>query len=95
MPIDLQDTITATASPPGASLRGIVRISGPETRQLLAGMFTATPETGDWHSATLPRRWPGTLRISAFCQPLPAALFFWPTQRSYTGQTMAELQLPG
>jgi tRNA modification GTPase len=95
MPIDLQDTITATASPPGASLRGIVRISGPETRQLLAGMFTATPETGDWHSATLPRRWPGTLQISAFCQPLPAALFFWPTQRSYTGQTMAELHLPG
>ena len=39
MPLDLEDTIVALASPPGPALRGIVRVSGVNTADVVARLF--------------------------------------------------------
>jgi len=88
---DPEDTIVAIASPPGASARAIVRISGPQTPQIVASVCTA----GDWQASRTARRWPGTLRLSAFSVTVPCDLLYWPGCRSYTGQLLAELHLIG
>ena len=95
MSIELEDTITAIASPPGPAERGIIRISGPEAMLIVSRMFASAESGNQWQLSRLPRRWPGKVNISVFCRPVPAALLFWPTRRSYTGQMMAELHLPG
>ncbi len=95
MSIELEDTITAIASPPGPAERGIIRISGPEAMLIVSRMFASEESGNQWQLSRLPRRWPGKVNISVFCRPVPAALLFWPTRRSYTGQMMAELHLPG
>ena len=40
--IDIEDTIAAIASPPGNAMRGIVRISGPNTVKVIDGLFAPT-----------------------------------------------------
>lgn len=95
MSIDLHDTITAVASPPGPAARGIIRISGPETAQVIARIYRSSSSGDAWQLAKLPRRWPGTLTLPDFDTPVSCDLFFWPTSRSYTGQIMAELHLTG
>lgn len=96
MPLDLNDTIAALASPPGPAERGIVRVSGGEVRGVLARVFRASGNSGvDWLSSTLPRRYSGMLDIPSIGVPLPTALMWWPTRRSFTGQPMGELHLPG
>lgn len=105
---DPEDTIVAVASPPGASERAIVRISGPQTPQLVGCLFTARPAdpadsaarrpSGDvapWQTSRTARRWPGVLQLSAFRVPVAADLLYWPGRRSYTGQLLAELHLIG
>ncbi|MFN5796189.1 MAG: hypothetical protein ACK5AN_01555, partial [Planctomyces sp.] len=71
---DPEDTIVAIASPPGASARAIVRISGPQTPQIVASVCTA----GDWQASRTARRWPGALRLSAFSVTVPCDLLYWP-----------------
>ena len=39
--IDIEDTIAAIASPPGSAVRGIVRLSGPNTIACLEHLFVA------------------------------------------------------
>ncbi len=95
MSIDLQDTITAVASPPGPAARGIIRISGPETPLVIQRIFRTNSPHDLWQQAKLPRRWPGTITLPDFDTPVPCDLCYWPTNRSYTGQIMAELHLIG
>ena len=95
MPLDLDDTIVALASPPGPALRGIVRVSGGETADVVAKLFKPADGSGDWRSTRLPRRFPGLLHLPAIGVPVPAALMYWPTRRSFTGQPMAEFHLTG
>ncbi len=95
MPLDLDDTIVALASPPGAALRGIVRVSGAETAEVVAKLFRADEASLNWQTTKLPRRFVGHLELSAIIVPVPAALMYWPTRRSYTGQPMAEFHLIG
>lgn len=104
---DPEDTIVAVASPPGASERAIVRISGPQTPQLVGRLFTArqanladsaarpSGDAAQWQTSRLARRWPGVLQLSAFPVPVVADLLYWPGRRSYTGQLLAELHLTG
>src|SRR4029077_6465053 len=85
------DTIAALASPAGHAARGIVRVSGPATCDLLHALFTpAASSRGDFPR---PRAWcyPGALRIVGLSVPCPAELYLWPDHRSYTGQPLAEL----
>ena len=89
------DTIAALASAPGPGMRGIIRISGPETKAVLEGFFTpaAEPDTSFPHSS--PWCHAGTLKITGISQPVPVDLYLWPNRRSYTGQPLAELHTIG
>lgn len=91
----LDDTIVALASPAGPAVRGIVRVSGGAVAGLIAGVFEPDDAGCAWRDARRAARYEGRLRIPAFNTPVPAALMFWPTARSYTGQPMAELHTFG
>jgi tRNA modification GTPase len=90
--LDQDDTIAAIASPQGPSLRGIVRLSGPDAWSIALEYFQPECET------LLPRRAgvrTGQLRISGLRPPLPAMVALWPGPRSYTGQDVAEIHTAG
>ncbi|APZ93985.1 tRNA modification GTPase [Fuerstiella marisgermanici] len=93
MPLDLNDTIAAIASPPGPAERGIVRISGDGLVDVLRKVFTDDDDL--WPNAKRAARFNGSLNVPAIGIPLPTALMLWPTSRSYTGQPMAELHTTG
>ncbi len=95
MPLDLDDTIAALASPPGPALRGIVRVSGVNTADVVVRLFRPDVESANWRSEKMPRRFTGQLDLASVMVPVPAALMYWPTRRSYTGQPMAEFHLSG
>lgn len=95
MPLELDDTIVALASPPGAALRGIVRVSGPNTAETVARLFRPDEPSAHWLLTKLPRRFTGSMDLPSVIVPVPAALMYWPTHRSYTGQPMAEFHLSG
>jgi tRNA modification GTPase len=89
------DTIAALAYAPGPGLRGIVRISGPSTQNVLEELFT--PASVDGASFPFSAAWCqfGALRITGISQPVPVDLYLWPNRRSYTGQPLAELHTIG
>lgn len=79
------DTIVAVGSPPGRSLRGMVRASGPGA----AGVARA------WCGNDVPLV-PHTLApVRLTSPPIPALLAYSPAPRSYTGEDTVELQTPG
>ena len=95
----LDDTIVATASPKGGAARGIVRLSGPKTRDILEQIFDV--ERSPFPSsppATTPSVTVGRLNIDSHDgRPLvlPVELYFWPGLRSYTGEPVAEFHTIG
>lgn len=96
----LDETICALASPPGAALRAVVRLAGPEMAACLARCLApgeaakallAGQTRGLKHSrVALARLW-----LAAWERPLDVVLYLWPDRRSYTAQPTAELHLPG
>jgi tRNA modification GTPase len=81
------DTIAAIASPPGRSTRGIVRLSGPATREVLATVLAGPPRPFD----RLCFR--GRLRLGQALLPVLVATYRAPD--SYTAEDSAEILLPG
>ena len=90
----LDDTIAAVASPPGGAARGIVRLSGPGLRQCLERYFRPDPYVA-LTSITVARAFPGLLWLPGFASSVPCDLYLWPSKRSYTGQSVAELHTLG
>jgi len=90
---ELDQTIAAVASAPGGAGRGIVRVSGVEAVALVDRVFAST-ETGDGPASKISYRATGTVTIPDF-PPVLTDAWVWPTARSYTGQPMVELHLPG
>ncbi len=102
MSYDPRDTIAAIATSPGGAFRGMVRVSGPKTIQCLQRHFAprkgpspaevsrAQAIGGHWHLAT---------RVddddADHPDVLPCDLFWWPNERSYTRQPLAELHTIG
>ena len=87
MTLHPDDTIVALSSAAGPGVRAIVRLSGLDTRAVIAKVFTA--ESGD---TARPRHLvPGSVRLSGVHSPLPADLYFFPGPHTYTGQDLAEL----
>ncbi|RPI76107.1 MAG: GTP-binding protein, partial [Planctomycetaceae bacterium] len=82
-------------SPPGPALRGIVRVSGVKTSEMVARLFRPDEDSANWRTTKLPRRFTGHLDLPSIIVPVPTALMYWPTRRSYTGQPMAEFHLSG
>lgn len=90
--IDSLDTIVAIASPPGAGLRGIVRLSGDDAWRIALSGFTPT------YAAPLPTRATvstGTLRLDGLRPCLPASIALWPAPHTYTRQPLAEIHTIG
>lgn len=90
-----EDTIAASAAAAGTSIRGILRISGPGTASAVAELFSADSEAAAWRETKVPRRFPGSVRGAGIQAAIPAALCYWPGRRSFTGEPLAELHLPG
>ncbi|MCH7685897.1 MAG: tRNA uridine-5-carboxymethylaminomethyl(34) synthesis GTPase MnmE [Planctomycetes bacterium] len=94
MTLQLDDTIAALASAPGPAARGIIRISGPDSKNFLEKVFQAdTPDR--WKSQKNAFRHTGRFHLSNCHVELPLDVCLWPTQRSFTGQPTAELHLVG
>ncbi|MDX1966863.1 MAG: GTPase [Planctomycetaceae bacterium] len=86
----LNDTIAALASVSAPAERGIVRISGPRTLEVLADMIPGTQRQG-----RAAQRFPAELRLANARAPLALEIQLWPDVRSYTGQPLAELHTVG
>ena len=82
------DTIVALSSAAGPGLRAIVRITGPQTRAVVATMFESEVA---WTSTQRKVLIPGAIRLPDVHSTLPADLYFWPSPHTYTGQDLAEL----
>jgi len=80
------DTIVAVSSPPGRSHRGIVRLTGDDTQRILDTLL-------DEPASQAP---PGRLAKVKLASPaMPLLLTRFAAPKSYTGQDLAELQVPG
>lgn len=94
----LDDTIAAIATALGGAARGIVRISGPEAIGVVKKMFAPT-ETTPWEPLSAATRIPGEIVLTLAGrddeQAVPCDLYLWPTARSYTRQSVAELHTLG
>ena len=84
--MDLTSTILAVASPPGYSARGLLRISGDQTFDLLAKHLNI-----DLRS----QRGAHPCRLRLRANDLPVVILTFRAPHSYTGQDAAELQMPG
>ena len=94
--LSVDQPIAALASPPGGSARGIVRISGNQIRNVLDGWFQ--PQNIDtWNSAKFASSHPGIIHLDGQTRhmEIPVQVLLWPNRRSYTGQPVIELHLPG
>jgi len=95
---DIEQTIAAVASAPGAGARGVVRISGPDAIASLAKCFEPVDAVALAEIRST-RRVAGSLRVRGedgnppLC--VPGALFLWPSTRSYTRQPSAEFHTLG
>lgn len=90
--MNLEDTIVAISSPPGAAWRGIVRLSGPRAVQIAECMFQSAAGV-DFSKPGTSRVITGHVRLHATDLPCNAYVFHAP--RSYTRQDMVELHLLG
>lgn len=89
----VDDTIVAIASShEGHGLRGIVRVSGPETITSVRRVFHSVEPTWNLNTA---RRYSGHLMLGDELPDVDAALYLWPTKRSYTCQPLAEIHTHG
>jgi len=91
--LDPNDTIAAVASPAGPGLRGIVRLSGPDALSIaLQGFIPDRKERAPLRRAVVRA---GSMRVDGLRPLLPVLLALWPEPRTYTGQNIAEIHLPG
>lgn len=90
--MNLEDTIVAVSSPPGAAVRGIVRLSGPSAIEIAQSMFTAADGT-PLSEASRNSRFEGRVRLEDHLLPACACVFRSP--HSYTRQHLVELHLLG
>lgn len=88
--LDTEDTIAAIASTRGGQ-RGILRISGPRTAELL----DVCTDVGPWRNVPGARRRRGTVFAGERFGRLPADVYFWPAGHSYTGQESGEIHSLG
>jgi tRNA modification GTPase len=90
---ELDQTIAAVASAPGGAERGIVRVSGANAVDMVGQVFEPG-ESAESPASQISYRQSGTVRLPDF-PPVHCDAWVWPTARSYTGQPMVELHLPG
>src|SRR5262245_58481134 len=82
----LGDTVWTISSPPGAAARGIVRMSGPRALAIAAGLLAAPVAR---------RRGALEARLPMGGQGVRALVLVLPGPRTYTGEDLVELHVPG
>jgi tRNA modification GTPase len=82
----VDDTIVAISSAAGRAARMVLRVSGPQTREIARGIGVKT--AAEALGATR-----GTLRFAGLS--CPAWMYSFVGPRSYTGQDLVELHVPG
>jgi tRNA modification GTPase len=90
----LDDTIGALASAAGPAARGIIRISGPRALECLNGWFEPA-DGARWQSARVAACHAGALTLTGVRSPLSVLVYAWPNGRSYTGEPLVEVHVPG
>ncbi|WP_437188214.1 tRNA modification GTPase [Planctomicrobium sp. SH668] len=93
MRFTLDDTIAAIASAPGPAFRGIIRVSGPDTPAVLNKLLMTESWQGNREKQS--RRISILIPVGDGRVSIPADLLYWPTARSFTGETLGELHLVG
>ncbi len=83
------DTIAALASAAGPGLRGMIRLSGPETHAILAAVVQGVDSFPPQICQS------GQVRLTGFTAPVPVEVYPFFAPHSYTGQDMAELHTIG
>ena len=88
MTVDIEDSIVAIATANGVGMRGIVRLTGPDTVRCVRDLF------GIEVSGVAPEQ----LSVSLVLEDdllLEGQLLIWPTEKSYTRQPSAEFHTIG
>ncbi|TVQ52573.1 MAG: GTP-binding protein [Phycisphaerales bacterium] len=88
--MQLDETILAIASPPGRAARGLLRLSGPQTFELLSRRI-AGRDICNWP----PPRGVHRARYRLGALALPLLMVAYRSPHSYTGEDGAELLVPG
>ena len=88
---DVDDTIVAIASPVGAALRGVVRVSGKKSLELLSKLILSNSLT----TSLRPVRISTMLAMNSELGNFPIDVLVWPTTNSYTGQPVVECHALG
>ncbi|MCG8408205.1 MAG: tRNA modification GTPase [Phycisphaerales bacterium] len=99
--MNVEDTIVAVSSPPGAAVRGIVRLTGPRSFEIYERLFSeeaptdASPdaEHDEISISGFPRYVQGAVKMGT--RDFPAAAYLFRGPRSYTRQDVVELHLLG
>lgn len=91
--MSMTDTITAIATPAGAGGIGIIRLSGPKAKAILARMFLPlSPRFSNFRPWTMHR---GRI-VDTAGDPLDDVLaVFMPAPRTFTGEDVAEIHCHG
>ena len=92
MQFETDSTICAIATGREGALRGAIRISGPETCEVLGKLFPSL--SSEWNQTQKARRFESELQTDGL-GVIQVAVFYWPGVRSYTGQPSAELHMIG
>ncbi|MEZ5944446.1 MAG: tRNA modification GTPase [Planctomycetaceae bacterium] len=82
------DYIAAIATATGPACRAIVRLSGPTIREFLTTLFPGE----NWTEVKRPERIETYIELPDW-PPIPVDVYFWPSTKSFTGETLAELHL--
>jgi tRNA modification GTPase len=90
MGYELEDTIVAQATAVGQGLRAVVRSSGARVREVFSALCGPLPA-----AANHPLALAVAVQLPGFRRPVPGELWLWWAPRSYTGEDVAELHLPG
>lgn len=94
---DESDTIVAIATPAGAAARGVLRVSGPDALDVVAKCIDdgAGERLRCVKRAALVDGAEVRVELADRQHTLPADLYVWPNQQSYTRQPSVEIHLPG
>ena len=88
--VSWEDTIVGPATPAGAGVVGILRITGPRTHDAVEDCLSGPADFCWSRPFVADVRW----SLRAWSREVPITLYSWPDGRSYTGQQTVELHYP-
>lgn len=94
MLMNVDDVIAAPATPVGPAARAIIRLSGVSCPMAAESVFQPH-DLGKWRTAASASRHRGKVCTQRLSAGIASAAYLWPTTRSYTGQPLVELHIPG